>query len=149
MFIFLQVCTCWCNVAIFVQSCQVYPLVFSLKCCTKESDGNHSKRENDPSRLLPILHEGKDDVFNFISKLPKTWHDPSASTVTISFATVKWLVFSMKLYELYHLMNLLIGSLNHGFCDWILPRARRRPFGRQVVSETLRHDSVEWKLFGC
>ncbi len=51
-------------------------------------DSRNLKRIDDPQRRFRLLQQGKVDIVSFLSKLPKTLHDPSSLVVDVPVTSV-------------------------------------------------------------
>ncbi len=51
-------------------------------------DSRNLKRVDDVQRRFRLLQQGKVDIVSFLSKLPKTLHDPSSLVVDVPVTSV-------------------------------------------------------------
>lgn len=52
-------------------------------------DSRNLKKQTDKQKRFKLLHQGKLDIVSFLSKFPKTTHDPNSYLIDMPVAVVK------------------------------------------------------------
>ncbi|EFX66242.1 hypothetical protein DAPPUDRAFT_302769 [Daphnia pulex] len=90
-------------------------------------DSRNLKRIDDPQRRFRLLQQGKVDIVSFLSKLPKTLHDPSSLVVDVPVTSSHLIVMSVtgvfrervkrhSLIRWFQRIFIIIPSTGGGFC---------------------------------
>ena len=145
--------------------CQLYfippsPIIFvCYRCCLfflhninrleyYLKDSRNLKRVEDAQRRMRLLHQGKVDIVAFLTRLPKTTHDPASLIVDVPIASVLYRNLAMRVWSLFIWRTIdHSGSFDGGFGDGTFPRTQRTRLSSSLVSKSLHHRSATERSF--
>lgn len=109
-------------------------------------ESRNLKRVDDPQRRFRLLQQGKVDIVSFISKLPKTSHDPSSLVVDVPVTSVIHLFFPLCVLFANAPIGLL-EPLDCNVCHGLISRTIREKSSCTMVStDVRRHSKQSWFL---